>query len=108
MTALPAPKLWPKDGPMARAPPPRGSKLRFIDLFAGLGGFHAGLTKLGHECVFASEINEELQRLYVRNYPDMKGKVHGDIRAARHLIPEHDLLCAGFPCQPFSKSGSQD
>ncbi len=109
MTALPAPKRWPTDGPPARAPPPRGTKLRFIDLFAGLGGFHAGLSKLGHECVFASEINEGLRQLYVKNYPDMEGKpVVGDIRASKHLIPEFDLLCAGFPCQPFSKSGSQD
>lgn len=81
--------------------------LRFVDLFAGLGGFHRALTELGHQCVFASEIDDELRELYVRNFPEMKGQVFGDIRHAKALIPKHDVLCAGFPCQPFSKSGSQ-
>lgn len=82
-------------------------RLRFVDLFAGLGGFHRALTELGHQCVFASEIDDELRELYVRNFPEMKGQVFGDIRHAKALIPKHDVLCAGFPCQPFSKSGSQ-
>jgi DNA (cytosine-5)-methyltransferase 1 len=81
--------------------------MKFIDLFAGLGGFHEALIRLGHECVFASEIDDELREIYIQNYPKLKGKVFGDIRKFRNLVPAHDILCAGFPCQPFSKSGSQ-
>ncbi len=80
-------------------------KLKFIDLFAGLGGFHLALADLGHYCVFASEINEELRELYEKNH---KIKVHGDINEVDiDSIPSHDILCAGFPCQPFSKAGAQ-
>ena len=79
--------------------------LRFIDLFAGLGGFHRALGSLGHECVFASEIDGELRELYRRNF---QLKSAGDIRAIEPAkIPSHDILCAGFPCQPFSKAGYQ-
>ncbi|NJM40116.1 MAG: DNA cytosine methyltransferase [Anaerolineae bacterium] len=81
--------------------------MKFIDLFAGLGGFHKALVELGHECVFASEVDEELRNLYSSNFPDMKCRTFGDIRLARQKIPRHDILCAGFPCQPFSKSGYQ-
>ena len=81
--------------------------LRFIDLFAGLGGFHLALRSLGHECVFASEINEELQVLYRANFVEAQGITHGDIREYKKKVPPHDILCAGFPCQPFSKSGKQ-
>jgi DNA (cytosine-5)-methyltransferase 1 len=80
-------------------------KLKFIDLFAGLGGFHLALADLGHKCVFASELNSELRELYVKNH---KTKVHGDINEIDvNSIPAHDILCAGFPCQPFSKAGAQ-
>lgn len=79
--------------------------MRFIDLFAGLGGFHIALKKLGHECVFASEIVPELQRLYKHNFGI---DVSGDItKIPLSEIPAHDILCAGFPCQPFSKAGRQ-
>ena len=81
--------------------------MRFVDLFAGLGGFHVALGSLDWECVFACEIDEELRHLYRKNFPAYKGPIEGDIRDAKHLIPAHDVLCAGFPCQPFSKSGSQ-
>ena len=80
--------------------------LRFIDLFAGLGGFHLALRTIA-ECVFACEIDDELREIYVENFPDMAGKTFGDIRTSKKLIPPHDILCAGFPCQPFSKSGDQ-
>ena len=80
--------------------------MRFIDLFAGLGGFRIALEHLGHECVFASEIDPDLQELYCLNFPG-EPKIYGDIRFSRHHVPAHDILCAGFPCQPFSKSGAQ-
>lgn len=79
-------------------------RLKFIDLFAGLGGFHQALTSLGHECVFASEIDPELADLYEKNFGL---KPHGDIRDAVQHVPVHDILCAGFPCQPYSKAGEQ-
>ena len=78
--------------------------LRFVDLFAGLGGFHQALTQLGHRCVFASEIDPELSKLYEKNFGL---KPVGDIRKNYLTVPAHDILCAGFPCQPFSKAGEQ-
>ena len=80
--------------------------MKFIDLFAGLGGFHLALKNLGHECVFASEIDKELRGIYAKNFPK-KSLIFGDIRKYRDEVPPHDILCAGFPCQPFSKSGTQ-
>ncbi len=78
--------------------------LRFIDLFAGLGGFHQALGRLGHTCVFASELDPGLADLYEKNF---NIRPHGDIREAFAEVPPHDILCAGFPCQPFSKAGDQ-
>jgi DNA (cytosine-5)-methyltransferase 1 len=81
-------------------------RLRFIDLFAGLGGFHVALRRLGHGCVFACELDETLRDVYERNFGLRPA---GDIREVDlDRLPEHDVLCAGFPCQPFSKAGSQD
>ncbi|QKT03389.1 DNA (cytosine-5-)-methyltransferase [Ectothiorhodospiraceae bacterium 2226] len=78
---------------------------RFIDLFAGLGGFHQALSARGAECVFASELNPQLSNLYEKNFGI---KPAGDIRKVDlKTIPDHDVLCAGFPCQPFSKAGDQ-
>lgn len=84
-------------------------KLKFIDLFAGLGGFHMAMNNLGHECVFASELQENLRKLYTTNYDDVEPEnVVGDIHnIASQDIPAHDILCAGFPCQPFSQAGKQ-
>lgn len=80
--------------------------MKFIDLFAGLGGFHVALKNLGHNCVFACEIDESLRGLYFRNFGLMP---EGDIRKISiELIPSHNILCAGFPCQPFSKAGDQE
>ena len=86
---------------------------KFIDLFAGIGGFHIALSELGGECVFASEIDESAQGIYRMNFEhEMKGPIVGDIiplteKSLSRLVPEHDVLAAGFPCQPFSKSGAQ-
>ena len=81
------------------------SGYRFIDLFAGLGGFHLALRVLGHKCVFASEIDQDLASLYEKNFGM---RPHGDIRSLDvESVPDHDILCAGFPCQPFSKAGGQ-
>lgn len=83
-----------------------GRPLRFIDLFAGLGGFHLALKQLGHKCVFACEIDEVLTALYEKNFGL---RPHGDIRILDlGNVPSHDILCAGFPCQPFSKAGGQE
>lgn len=82
--------------------------MRFVDLFAGLGGFHRALSDLGHECVFASEIDDELREAYIHNFREAAKLVHGDIRGVKDKVPSHDILCAGFPCQPFSKSGRQE
>lgn len=80
--------------------------LRYIDLFAGIGGFHLALQRLGHQCVFASELKADLRRLYAINFPGCE--IQGDITQIRpENIPAHDILCAGFPCQPFSQAGKQ-
>ena len=80
--------------------------MRFLDLFAGLGGFHLALQQLGHRCVFASELDASLRELYAENHGV---KPEGDIRKVKvDEIPLHEVLCAGFPCQPFSKAGEQD
>lgn len=130
-------------------------KIRFVDLCAGLGGFHHAISRLQNElakttsfsinfeCALACEIDNELREIYAKNFPSIIKsyeqlyphttnqelynekhqfeRIHGDIadlldgeKLKKHtgsdrefIIPEHDLLCAGFPCQPFSKSGSQ-
>ena len=80
----------------------------FIDLFAGLGGFHLAMESLGGECVFASELKEDLRNLYKINFPQTKNIV-GDITKDENInkVPPHDVLCAGFPCQPFSQAGKR-
>lgn len=79
--------------------------LNFIDLFSGIGGFHTALTSLGGTCVFASEINTSACDVYEVNYGM---RPLGDIQAIKaNAIPEHDILCAGFPCQAFSISGKR-
>jgi DNA (cytosine-5)-methyltransferase 1 len=81
---------------------------KFVDLFAGIGGFHAALGALGGECVYASEWDKDAARIYERNW---NLKPDGDITLAANddvmNVPEHDVLVGGFPCQPFSKSGKQ-
>ena len=81
------------------------NKLKFIDLCCGIGGFHYALKNLGHECVLASDINENCRTNYEINH---KIKPLGDLtKIDCQTIPNFDILCAGFPCQPFSKAGEQ-
>ena len=97
-------------------------KFTFVDLFAGIGGFHHALEQLGGKCVFASDLDEKCRMVYRSTWPDHpEPALIGDIRTVTRnasggdrsardiakLVPDHDVLCAGFPCQPFSKSGNQ-
>ena len=83
--------------------------MRFADLFCGIGGFHAALDRLGHKCVFATDIDKHAASVYEMNWGKPGGfDVHCDIREVIDEIPEMDIICAGFPCQPFSKSGAQE
>ncbi len=88
------------------------AKLTFIDLFAGIGGFHLALHNVGAECVFASEWDEAARLTYEANISKISPKLFkngnfaGDITAVdKKNIPDFDILCAGFPCQPFSQAG---
>ena len=78
--------------------------MRFVDLFCGIGGFHAALSQLGHECVFACDADADAAEMYEKNFGI---NAHHDVRNCKDL-PDFEILCAGFPCQPFSKSGSQE
>lgn len=101
-----------------------GGKTTFIDLFAGIGGFHFALHRQGAECVFSSEWDDECRKTYTDNFKKVSPEIFklfpgknslfeeklfaGDItKVAPDTIPDHDILCAGFPCQPFSISGKQ-
>ena len=90
---------------VAGANPDETSKFKFIDLFSGIGGFHQAMSNIGGECVFASDIDEKCREIYEKNYGL---KPNGDITKVNvSEIPSFDVLCAGFPCQPFSKAGFQ-
>ncbi|EFO68842.1 modification methylase HhaI [Lactobacillus iners LactinV 03V1-b] len=78
---------------------------KFIDLFAGIGGFRLALESFGAKCVYSNEWDKFAQETYQMNFGDTPG---GDITQVDETsIPDHDILCAGFPCQPFSISGKQ-
>jgi DNA (cytosine-5)-methyltransferase 1 len=93
-------------------PPPSRPAFTFIDLFAGIGGFRLALQKLNGKCVFSSEWERHAQYTYFLNYGEFP---FGDIKEftnetltdddIRAFIPSHDILAAGFPCQPFSRAG---
>ena len=79
--------------------------MTFIDLFAGLGGFRIALESLGAKCVYSNEWDAPVQKVYEENFGDLP---EGDItQVDENTIPDHDILCAGFPCQAFSISGKQ-
>lgn len=79
------------------------AKFTFIDLFAGIGGIRMGFESVGGECVFTSEWDKSAQQTYQANYKELP---YGDItRISEEEIPPHDIILAGFPCQPFSQAG---
>ena len=80
-------------------------KFKYIDLFAGIGGFHQAMSNLGGTCVLASEIDENAIKTYFKNYGI--DSAHDITEIKDKDIPNHDVLCAGFPCQAFSKAGKQ-
>ena len=83
-----------------------GQGIRFIDLFAGIGGFHLALSSLGATCVFASEKDPHARATYLHNLDFPAALLNTDIRnISPDSVPDHDVLCAGFPCQPFSQAG---
>jgi DNA (cytosine-5)-methyltransferase 1 len=89
----------------ATIPLPTSSRFNFIDLFAGIGGIRRGFDAIGGHCVFTSEWNKYAQQTYAANFRD-NHPLNGDITAIGiDEIPEHDVLLAGFPCQPFSIAG---
>lgn len=99
-----------RDLRLGRVAPSRDHQFKFIDLFAGIGGLRLGFQAIGGKCVFTSEWDKYSQQTYCANFPE-DGDDHmlvGDIRpygADPSLIPPHDVLLAGFPCQPFSLAG---
>lgn len=87
-------------------------KYKFIDLFAGIGGFHLALSDLGAECVFAAEIDGHARKTYEENFKRHNEELFAGVNFASDIsdvdpaqVPEFDILCAGFPCQPFSQAG---
>ena len=86
--------------------------LKFVDLFAGIGGFHLALKSLGMKCVFTSEIDEVARKTYLKNFDEKylsnPNLFAGDIwKVDFKKMPDFDILCAGFPCQPFSQAGQK-
>ena len=92
------------------------SNIKFIDLFAGIGGFHLAFNSLGLECVYAAEWDENCRKTYKANFATEKNLFKSDGSPTKYFatditkvdindIPDHDILCAGFPCQPFSQAG---
>lgn len=92
--------------PLADASAAEAGAFRFIDLFAGIGGIRMAFEAHGGRCVFTSEWNPHAQKTYLANFPESAHALVGDItRIDERDIPDHDVLLAGFPCQPFSIAG---
>jgi len=89
--------------PLLPSPPPPLGKIKFIDLFCGIGSFHYSFQKLGWECVMACDIDKAAKETYSENY----GMTPLDdiTEIDPKTVPDYDILCAGFPCQPFSQCG---
>ena len=85
--------------------PPEGNRFRLIDLFAGIGGIRMGFEAHGAECVFTSEWNDFSKKTYIENFGDKHPFVGDIVPFAAEDVPDHDVLLAGFPCQPFSIAG---
>lgn len=104
---IPADAVKPEDGRRVKREEST-ARFRFIDLFAGVGGFHQAMRYLGGECVMAAEINQECIKTYKLNFRTVEKEVRGDVKKIDpKTIAPFDVLCAGFPCQPFSKAGAQ-
>ena len=83
----------------------KNKKMKYIDLFCGIGGFHTALSNLGHECVFASDSDKYCREVYELNYGI---KPNDDVKKIDpEKLDDFDILCAGFPCQPFSNAGKK-
>ena len=80
-------------------------KVKYIDLFCGVGGFRHALKSPGSQCVFSSDIDPDARLIYAQNWGEEPAGDIGQVGVAE--IPPHDVLCGGFPCQPFSISGNQ-
>lgn len=92
--------------PLAGAPVGGRSGFTFIDLFAGIGGIRMAFESEGGRCVFTSEWNPYAQKTYLANFPESAHALAGDItKVHEDDVPDHDVLLAGFPCQPFSIAG---
>lgn len=92
------------------------AKFTFIDLFAGIGGFHIAMHNLGGECTFASEWDLNARKTYIENFREISPALFDEEDETKNFagditkvdpkdIPDHDILCGGFPCQPFSQAG---
>jgi len=92
--------------PLAKRPPLPEARFSFIDLFAGIGGMRIAFEEAGGRCVFTSEWDEYARRTYTANFPTDGHSFAGDItKVPAEAVPAHDVLLAGFPCQPFSIAG---
>lgn len=92
-----------EESPTYGRKPSSAKPFKFIDLFCGIGGFRFAFEKSGAQCVFSSDYDKFSQQTYAANFGE---RPHGDIHSiAVADIPAHDILCAGFPCQPFSIAG---
>lgn len=87
----------------------QSANLKFVDLFAGIGGFHLVLEKLGNKCILALDKNKSCAEVYQLNFPDtpfLQSNINDKKIQQQIIATEFDLLCAGFPCQPYSQASN--